>query len=49
MALNPESFICLWLDGKVNSSEENKKTQKELRQIYNDLRTFEKLLTKKLF
>ncbi len=41
MASNLESFTCLWLDHTVNSAEDNIKTQKELRQIINDLRTFD--------
>lgn len=34
-----ESFICLWLAPDIDSVD-NKKTQKKLRQIYNDLRIF---------
>ncbi len=41
MTSNLESFTCLWLDHTVNSAEDNIETQKELRQIINDLRTFD--------
>jgi hypothetical protein len=41
MTSNLESFICLWLDKTVNTSEDNIETQKDLRQIINDLRTFD--------
>jgi hypothetical protein len=43
MTSNLESFTCLWLDRTVNSAEDNIETQKELRQIINDLRTFENI------
>jgi hypothetical protein len=41
MTSNLESFICLWLDKTVNTSEDNIETQKDLRQIINHLRTFD--------
>ena len=41
MVSNVESFACLWLDGHVNSSEDNIDTQQELRKLINHLRTFE--------
>ncbi|CAF0769370.1 unnamed protein product [Rotaria sordida] len=41
MVSNIESFVCLWLDKSVNKTEDNIDTQKELRQIINDLRTFD--------
>jgi hypothetical protein len=37
---NLESFACLWLDQNVNSTEDNLRTQQELRQVINHLRTF---------
>lgn len=43
MASNLESFTCLWLDRTVNSSEDNLETLRELRQIINDLRTFDNI------
>ncbi|CAF3345867.1 unnamed protein product [Rotaria sp. Silwood1] len=39
---NFESFTCLWLDQNVNSTQDNLQTQKELRQVINHLRTFDK-------
>ncbi|CAF4848912.1 unnamed protein product [Rotaria sp. Silwood1] len=41
MASNVESFTCLWLDKYVNKTEDNIDTQEELRQIINDVRTFD--------
>ncbi|CAF2739873.1 unnamed protein product [Rotaria sp. Silwood2] len=41
MVSNVESFTCLWLDKYVNTTEDNIDTQEELRQIINDLRTFD--------
>jgi hypothetical protein len=41
MASNVKSFKYLWLDRNVNSADDNIETQKELRQIISDLRTFE--------
>lgn len=38
---NFESFACLWLDEKVNSTKDNRDTQQELRQIINHLVTFD--------
>ena len=38
---NLESFACLWLDQNVNSTQDNRDTQKELRQVINHLRTFD--------
>ncbi len=40
MNSNLESFACLWLDQNVNSTQDNRDTQKELRQVINHLRTF---------
>jgi hypothetical protein len=37
---NLESFACLWLDQDVDSTEDNRGTQQELRQVINHLRTF---------
>jgi hypothetical protein len=37
---NLESFACLWLDQNVNSTEDNLRTQQELRQVINHLRIF---------
>ncbi len=37
---NLESVACLWLDQDVNSTEDNRETLQELRQIINHLRTF---------
>ncbi len=39
---NLESFACLWLDQNVNSTDDNRETQQELRQVINYLRTFDK-------
>ncbi len=39
--LNLESFACLWLDKDVNSTDDNRGTQQELRQVINHLRTFD--------
>ncbi|CAF1135549.1 unnamed protein product [Rotaria sordida] len=43
-SMNPnlESFACLWLDQNVNSTQDNLATQKELRQVINHLRTYDK-------
>jgi len=41
MNSNLESFACLWLDQNVNSTQDNRDTQKELRQVINHLRTFD--------
>ncbi len=41
MNCNLESFACLWLDQNVNSTQDNRNTQKELRQVINHLRTFD--------
>jgi hypothetical protein len=38
---NLETFSLLWLDAKVNATEENRQAQKKLRQIINHLRTFD--------
>jgi hypothetical protein len=38
---NLESFTCLWLDQNVNSTEDNRDTLQELRQVINHLRTFD--------
>ncbi|CAF3680524.1 unnamed protein product [Adineta steineri] len=37
---NLETYSLIWLDGKVNKTEENLKTQQKLRQIINHLKTF---------
>jgi hypothetical protein len=36
---NLETFTCLWLDKDVNSTEDNRQTLQELRQVINHLRT----------
>ncbi len=38
---NLETFALLWLDAEVNSSEENRHAQRQLRSIINYLKTFE--------
>ncbi|CAF3457165.1 unnamed protein product [Rotaria sp. Silwood1] len=38
---NLESFTCLWLDQNVDSTQDNRDTQQELRKIINHLRTFD--------
>jgi hypothetical protein len=38
---NLESFTCLWLDQSVNSTKDNRDTQRELRQVINHLRTYD--------
>ncbi|UJR08217.1 hypothetical protein I4U23_012490 [Adineta vaga] len=38
---NLESVACLWLDQNVNTTDDNRTTLQELRQIINHLRTFE--------
>ncbi|CAF4747223.1 unnamed protein product [Rotaria sp. Silwood1] len=43
MNSNLESFACLWLDRNVNSTEDNIKTQKELRRMINHLRIFDNI------
>ncbi len=40
MDSNLESFACLWLDQNVNSTQDNRDTLQELRQVINHLRTF---------
>ena len=40
MDSNLESFVCLWLDQNVNSTQDNQDTLQELRQVINHLRTF---------
>ncbi len=37
---NLESFACLWLDQNVNSTDDNRETQQQLRQVINHLQTF---------
>jgi len=37
---NLELVACLWLDQDVNSTEDNRETLQELRQVINHLRTF---------
>jgi hypothetical protein len=37
---NLESVACLWLDQDVNSTDDNRETLQELRQVINHLRTF---------
>ena len=38
---NLESFACLWLDQNVHSTQDNRDTLQELRQVINHLRTFD--------
>ncbi|UJR23956.1 hypothetical protein I4U23_026924 [Adineta vaga] len=38
---NLESFACLWLDQNIDSTQDNRDTQTELRRIINHLRTFD--------
>jgi hypothetical protein len=38
---NLELFTCLWLDQNVNSTKDNRDTQRELRQVINHFRTFD--------
>lgn len=38
---NLETFSLLWLDGEVNTNEENKSAQRRLRTIINQLKTFQ--------
>ncbi len=38
---NLESFLLFWLDAQVNTTEENKKTQKKLRSIINHMQVFD--------
>lgn len=38
---NLESVSCLWLDQNVNSTEDNRQTHQELRQIINYLKIFD--------
>ena len=37
---NLESFACLWLDQNVDSTQDNRDTEQELRQVINHLRLF---------
>ncbi len=37
---NLESFACLWLDQSINSTDDNRETQQQLRQVINHLQTF---------
>jgi hypothetical protein len=37
---NLESFALLWLDAQVDANEENRRAQKQLRNIINHLKTF---------
>jgi hypothetical protein len=41
MNTNLELFACLWLDQNVNSTQDNRDTLTELRQVINHLRTFD--------
>jgi hypothetical protein len=41
MNSNLESFACLWLDQNVNSTQDNRDTLQELRQVINHLRIFD--------
>jgi hypothetical protein len=41
VTFNLESFACLWLDQSVDSTQDNRDTQKELRHVINHLRTFD--------
>ncbi|CAF4848097.1 unnamed protein product [Rotaria sp. Silwood1] len=38
--LNIESFACFWLDENIHERDENRKTQRELRQVIHHLQTF---------
>ena len=38
---NLESFACLWLDRDVETTEDNRETLQELRQVINHLLTFD--------
>ncbi len=38
---NLETFSLFWLDAQVNSTEDNRQTQQKLRQIINQLKTFD--------
>ena len=38
---NLETFTCLWLDQNVDSTQDNRDTLQELRQVINHLRTFQ--------
>jgi hypothetical protein len=38
---NLETFSLVWLDTQVNTTEYNRQTQEELRQIINHLKTFD--------
>ena len=40
-AANLESFACLWLDQNIDSTQDNRDTQQQLRQVINHLRTFD--------
>jgi hypothetical protein len=40
MMSNLETFTCLWLDQNVDSTQDNRDTLQELRQVINHLRTF---------
>ena len=37
---NLESFACFWLDQSVDSTQDNRETHQELRQVINHLRIF---------
>ncbi|UJR19413.1 hypothetical protein I4U23_022543 [Adineta vaga] len=41
MASDRDVFTCVWLDNSVDSGEENRNVQKKLRQIIENLRTFD--------
>ncbi|CAF1156105.1 unnamed protein product, partial [Didymodactylos carnosus] len=41
LSSNLEGFILLWLDASVNGTEENIKAQHKLREVINQLKTFE--------
>jgi hypothetical protein len=41
MMSNLETFTCLWLDQNVDSTQDNRDTLQELRQVINHLRTFQ--------
>jgi hypothetical protein len=41
MNSNLESFACLWLDQNVNSTQDNRDTLHQLRQVINHLQTFD--------
>lgn len=41
MNSNVEWYACFWLDRHVESTEDNRRAQEEIRQVINQLRTFD--------